>query len=73
MLSSKTKIEADAPCRVTYRTPTLGGILVVIVNLTNGENPRLLTFIDGRDGRKPISMFFDDMLVYIEDAKERLK
>ncbi len=70
-LNDKTQVEVQ-PSLVTYRTPIVSSTAVIQIILTNWDNPRIVAFIIDSKGRIPMTLFFDEILFYINDAKERL-
>jgi len=68
----KTKVELS-PTTVVYRTPTVFSTMVVKIILTNKENPRIISYTEDFSGQTPMSLFLDEILWYINDAKERIK
>jgi hypothetical protein len=69
MISEKTKIEVQ-PSSVIYRTP-IGNTSLVIKVFLYGVHPRILAYCESIDGLTPYSLFLDEILDYINDAKQR--
>lgn len=60
------------PRQVTYKTPLGRGVEVVVVYFTT-QNPRIIIYAEEtRDVRTPVSKFVDDIMWFVEDAKQRL-
>jgi len=70
-LPDKTEVELS-PCQVTYRRKVNFSTVIVTVNLSSWDDPRITAYFIDSTGRGPITLFFSELLFYIHDAKERL-
>ena len=71
LITSKTRIETS-PTIVIYRTPLAFSTVVIKIIILSSENPRIMAYSEDLAGQTPMSLFLDEIMFYIEDAKKRL-
>ena len=71
LITEKTRIETS-PTTVVYRTPLAFSTVVVKVIMISRDNPRIMAYSEDLIGQTPMSLFLDEILMYNNDARERL-
>ncbi len=71
IITPRTKIETS-PTTVVYRTPLGFSMMVVKVIIIDSSNPRIMTYSEDLSGQTPTSLFMDEIVAYMDDAKVRL-